>query len=297
MSIKFMTELRKALIEDPKYSIIFDNKDIGGRIDILCLGGSHAYGTNTEDSDIDIRGVAHNSANNILLMKDFEHFRADDIDTTIYSLNKILPMLLNCNPNTIEILGCLPRHYIQLSEIGRELISLKDAFLSKRCINSFGGYAKSQLHELDKLVNPAPEEFYDEAKEDLIIKFDTRNRKAIEHKKLGKHMMHLVRLYLMAFDILEDGQINTYRNKDRDFLMDIRNGKYLDDNQMPTKAFTDIINELDVKFNILKDNTCLPDNPDIDRINKFLSEVNKHTVINELKTNYYHIGGSWLYEF
>ena len=203
MSIKFMTELRKALIEDPKYSIIFDNKDIGGRIDILCLGGSHAYGTNTEDSDIDIRGVAHNSANNILLMRDFEHFRADSIDTTIYSLNKILPMLLNCNPNTIEILGCLPRHYIQLSEIGRELISLKDAFLSKRCINSFGGYAKSQLHELDKLVNPAPEEFYDEAKEDLIVKFDTRNRKAIEHKKLGKHMMHLVRLYLMVFDILE----------------------------------------------------------------------------------------------
>lgn len=285
MSIEFINNLRTALIEDSKYAPIFENKEISGRIDILCLGGSYAYGTNTEDSDIDIRGVAHNSANNILLMKDFEHFRADSIDTTIYSLDKILPLLLNCNPNTIEILGCLPRHYIQLSEIGRELLSLKESFLSKRCINSFGGYARSQLHELNNLTTKTSAEL------------DIRNRKAIEHKKLGKHMMHLVRLYLMVFDILEDGQINTYRNKDRDFLMDIRNGKYLDDNQMPTKAFTDIINELDVKFNILKDRTCLPDNPDIDRINKFLLEVNKHTVINELKTNYYHIGGSWLYEF
>ena len=285
MSIEFMTELRTALIEDPKYSVIFDNKDIRGRIDILCLGGSHAYGTNTEDSDVDIRGVAHNSANNILLMKDFEHFRADSIDTTIYSLDKILPLLLNCNPNTIEILGCLPRHYMQLSEIGRELLSLKDSFLSKRCINSFGGYARSQLHELNNLTTKTSAEL------------DIRNRKAIEHKKLGKHMMHLVRLYLMVFDILEDGQINTYRNKDRDFLMDIRNGKYLDDNQMPTKAFTDIVNELDVKFKILSEKTSLPDNPDIERINKFLMEVNKHTIINELKTNYYHIGGARLYEF
>ena len=91
MSVEFMTELRTALIEDPKYAPIFDNKDISGRIDILCLGGSYAYGTNTEDSDIDIRGVAHNSAQNILLGKDFEHVRISSIDTTIYSLNKLLP--------------------------------------------------------------------------------------------------------------------------------------------------------------------------------------------------------------
>ena len=285
MSIEFINNLRTALIEDSKYAPIFENKEISGRIDILCLGGSHAYGTNTEDSDIDIRGVAHNSANNILLGKDFEHVRLDDIDTTVYSLNKLLPLLLNCNPNTIEILGCLPRHYIQLSEVGRELIQLKDAFLSKRCINSFGGYARSQLHELNSLVDKP------------LAELDIRNRKAIEHKKLGKHMMHLVRLYLMAFDILENGQINTYRNKDRDFLMTIRNGKYLDNNYKPTKEFQDLVDEFDSKFKGLSESTQLPENPDIERINKFLFEVNKHTVIQELKTNYHIIGGTQLYEF
>ncbi len=285
MSLEFVKELRKSLIEDSKYAPIFDNKEISGRIDILCLGGSHAYGTNTEDSDIDLRGVAHNSANNILLGKDFEHVRLDNIDTTIYSLNKLLPLLLSCNPNTIEILGCLPRHYLQISDIGRELINLSDAFLSKRCINSFGGYARTQLHELNLLTDKN------------LAGLDIRNRKAIEHKKLGKHMLHLIRLYLMVFDILEDGQINTYRNKDREFLLSVRNGKYLDSDYRPTKEFNDLLNELDSKFKSLSESTQLPDKPDVERINKFLFEVNKHTIIHELHTNYYHIGGARLYEF
>ena len=285
MSIEFINSLKTALIEDSKYAPIFENKEISGRIDILCLGGSYAYGTNTEDSDIDIRGVAHNSANNILLGKDFEHVRLDNIDTTIYSLNKLLPLLLNCNPNTIEILGCLPRHYLQISDTGRELINLSDAFLSKRCINSFGGYARSQLHELNLLADKH------------LAELDIRNRKAIEHKKLGKHMMHLIRLYLMVFDILEDGKINTYRNKDREFLLSVRNGKYLDSDYRPTKEFNDLLNELDSKFKSLSESTQLPDKPDIDRVNKFLFEVNKHTIIHELNTNYYYIGGTKLYEF
>ena len=38
-------------------------------------------------------------------------------------------------------------------------------------------------------------------------KVGKRNRHAIEHNKLGKHMCHLVRLYLMCFDILEKAKL------------------------------------------------------------------------------------------
>ena len=52
------------------------------------------------------------------------------------------------------------------------------------------------------------------------------------HKKddihLNKHMMHLIRLYLMCNEILEDKTVHTYR-KEHDLLMDIRNGKYRED--------------------------------------------------------------------
>ena len=44
-------------------------------------------------------------------------------------------------------------------------------------------------------------------------KVGKRNKNAIEHGKLSKHMMHLIRLYLMCLDILEYEEIITYREK------------------------------------------------------------------------------------
>ena len=112
-------------------------------------------------------------------------------------------------------------------------------------------------------------------------KIGARNRKAIERGKLSKHMMHLVRLYLMCFDILEKGEIITYRAKEHDFLMDIRNGKYLDDEDHPIAEFYDIVDELENKLEYWKEHTELPANPDYNRINKFLADVNRQVVLNE----------------
>ena len=62
-------------------------------------------------------------------------------------------------------------------------------------------------------------------------KIGKRNKNAIEHNKLGKHMMHLIRLYMMCIDILEKEEIITYRTEEHDLLMSIRNGEYLDENK------------------------------------------------------------------
>lgn len=305
---------------------------------LLGLGGSYAYGTNTENSDLDIRGVATHNAEDILTRKGFEQVVNEATDTTIYSLEKIVNLLSNCNPNTIEILGLEPWQYLYTGYIGQELIKNKDMFLSKRAAHSFGGYATAQLRRLsnkavrtveqeqrerhilasienakysypDKYFNypedsiklyidKAIQEDYDtEIFMDINLKhyplrdyksmwsemqnivkdyskIGRRNSKAIEHDKLSKHMMHLIRLYLMCFDILEDGKIITYRKKEHDFLMDIRNGKYLDDDKQPTKEFYDIVDEMENKLNYLKDRSPLPDNPDYKRINDFLYDAN-----------------------
>ena len=305
---------------------------------LLGLGGSYAYGTNTENSDLDIRGVATHSAEDILTRKGFEQVVNETTDTTVYSLEKIVNLLSNCNPNTIEILGLEPWQYLYVSSIGQELINNKDMFLSKRAVHSFGGYATAQLRRLsnkavrtveqeerekhilasienarysypDKYFNypedsiklyidKAIQEDYDtEIFMDINLKhyplrdyksmwsemqnivkdyskIGKRNSHAIEHGKLGKHMMHLIRLYLMCFDILEDGKIITYREKDHDFLMDIRNGKYLTEDNQPTKEFYDIVGEMENKLDYLKDHSPLPDNPDYKRINDFLYDAN-----------------------
>lgn len=65
----------------------------------------------------------------------------DGTDTAIYGFNKLVRLLLECNPNTCELLGMRPEHYLYLSGIGKELLDNRKLFLSKRAIRSFGGYA------------------------------------------------------------------------------------------------------------------------------------------------------------
>lgn len=110
-------------------------------------------------------------------------------------------------------------------------------------------------------------------------KKSTRNDKAVEHNKLGKHMLHLVRLYLMAFDILERGEIITYREKEHDLLMDIRNGKYLkEDGVSPNAEFADMVAELENKLQKLSKTTMLPDRPDEKNIQELVMHINEMIV-------------------
>ena len=336
----------KSLIQTPEYNFLRNNEHLGSNIILLTLGGSHAYGTNVEGSDLDLRGCALNAKDEILTNKNFEQFVNEATDTTIYSFNKLIHLLTNVNPNTIEMLGSKPEHYIYLSPIGKELIDNRYLFLSKKCIYAFGGYANAQLRRLDnkaaRLVSQSEQEQhilksiehasvtfkerYFERDDDAIklyidksdreeydteifmdvnlthyplrdyksmwsdmntivkeyAKIGKRNQNAIEHGKLSKHMMHLIRLYLMCLDILNNGEIITYREKDHDFLMEIRNGKYLDDNRQPTAEFFDIVDDLESKLDVAKRTTSLPDNPDYKKINEFVASVNERVVRGEI---------------
>lgn len=113
-------------------------------------------------------------------------------------------------------------------------------------------------------------------------KIGKRNEKAISHDKLGKHMAHLIRLYMMCIDILEKEEIITYRTDEHDLLMSIRNGEYLDENRQPTTEFYDLLNEYEKRFDYAKNNTSLPDVPDHKRINEFKMSVNERIVKGEV---------------
>jgi hypothetical protein len=85
----------------------------------------------------------------------------------------------------------------------------------------------------------------------------------------------------MCIDILEKGEIITYRQKEHDFLMDIRNGKYLTEDNQPIPEFYDIVDELENRMNNAAEHTELPDKPRIKEINDLLFFVNRSTVMNE----------------
>lgn len=333
----------KEKLKSAEYDFLRTNENLGSNIILLTFGGSHAYGMDKEDSDVDVRGIALNSKSDILLGTDFEQVVDVDTDTTVYSFNKMIQLLTSNNPNTIEQLGCLPQHYFYLSEIGKKLLDNRKMFLSQICVHTFGGYASSQLRRMSnkaaRLVGQAENESYilksiDNARyefknryyplqndNDLKLyidksaqkgydseifmdvslnhyplrdwagmwnemksivssynKFGRRNEKAVAHDKLGKHMAHLIRLYMMCIDILEKEEIVTYREKERDLLMSIRNGEYLDGNRQPIPEFYDLLNEYEKRFEYAKKNTSLPEKPDYKKINDFRISVNERIV-------------------
>ncbi len=59
---------------------------------------------------------------------------------------------MECNPNTIEILGLDEDQYLIRSALGQELLDNRSMFLSKRAIKSFGGYAGQQLRRLQNAI-------------------------------------------------------------------------------------------------------------------------------------------------
>lgn len=268
-------EIREKL-KTSEYDFLRNNKHLGSNIILLGLGGSYSYGMNIEGkSDIDIRGVALNSKEEILLLQNFGQIVDENTDTTIYSFNKMVNLLCKANPNVMEQLGLNPEHYLYIHPIGQVLLNNSKLFLSKRAVYSFAGYAKEQLKKLDNKSSRSFGEDY--------TGIGRRNRYASAHNKLGKHMAHLIRLYYMCFDILENQKIITYRNKEHDLLMNIRNGEYLDKNQQPISSFYDRLSELEKRLEYDEKNTSLPETPDYQRINEFRMFVNEKIVTGKIE--------------
>lgn len=337
------TEQIKQKLQSKEYDFLRENEHLGDNIILLTTGGSHAYGTNVETSDLDIRGIAIEREKEILGLSNFEQFDNKVTDTTIYSFRKIINLLLNCNPNVIEMLGTKDEHLFILSEEGKLLRDNVDLFLSKKALNSFGGYATAQLRRLQNALardnypqaekeqhilnsimvqmNHLQKHYKEFTNEDISLYIDKTDREDYEkeifmdiqlnhyplrdfkniysemsnvvkdygklnhrNKKkddlhLNKHAMHLVRLLIMGIEILEGKGINTYREKDREQLLEIRNGKYQKEDGSFYKEFFDMVDCLEKKLKYAADNSPLPNKPDFNKIEELVIEINKKRLI------------------
>lgn len=216
----------KTMVEGEQYDFLRTNPHLSGRIVFLTLGGSHAYGTNIETSDVDVRGCALNSPSDLLGLTNFEQVVDNATDTTVYSFRKLISLLTSCNPNTIEMLGCRQDHYFMLTDIGREMISNRKMFLSQRAIDSFGGYATQQLRRLENAL--ARDRLTQERKEEHILKSMQRSIKSFEDK----------------YTSFENGSLLLYtadserEELDKEILADIHIDKF------PAREFNAVMNEL-----------------------------------------------------
>lgn len=340
-----MIDILRKTINSDDYNFLRENEHLGKNIIFLTLGGSYAYGLNVATSDIDVRGCALNRPCDIIGMSNFEQVVDTKTDTTVYSFRKLVELIKNCNPNTIEMLGCKPEHYFYMTDIGREMIENRHMFLSKRAHHSFGGYATQQLRRLenavarDHMTQARKEEhirnsmdravydfkkrytnieeggitlYIDDSKKENLDKeifadihlvgypardfnsilndlknvLDSYNKLNGRNKKkddahLNKHACHLIRLYLMEIDILEKEEIVTYREKDHDCLMSIRNGDFQNSDGTFKQDLFDMVTDLENRVQYALKNTSLPEHPNEKRIEEFVMDVNRKVILNE----------------
>jgi hypothetical protein len=116
--------------------------------------GSHLYGTNTDDSDVDYKGVFLPDKRGILLNQipkcrsfstgnDLVKNNPDDVDEEIYSLHYFIKLACDGQTVAIDMLHAPGNMLIESSDIWKKIVKQKQRFYTKN-LNSFVNYARRQ---------------------------------------------------------------------------------------------------------------------------------------------------------
>ena len=203
-----------------------------------CVVGSQAYGLSHEGSDVDRRGIylppadLHWSLYGV--PEQLENAVAEEV---YWELQKFLVLALKANPNVLE---CLYSPLVETkTELAEDLLSHRDAFLSKLVYQTYNGYVLSQFKRLEQ---------------------DLRATGAIK----WKHAMHLIRLLLSGITVLREGFVPLSVESHRDQLLSIRRG------EMDWESVNAWRLNLHQEFETAYAMTALPDSPDYQTVNDFL---------------------------
>lgn len=123
--------------------------------------GSHLYGLNRPDSDEDYMGVFMPTSDDLLGLKKVEEVdnstkdsssnrrnTNEDVDDKSYSLHKFMHLLLQNNPNIVEVLFATRNNILIDSPEFEELRAHTDKLISFKVYYTFTGYAYSQKKKL-----------------------------------------------------------------------------------------------------------------------------------------------------
>ena len=133
-----------------------DDLKLNNLILLECISGSKAYGLDLPTSDTDIRGVFYLPKDQFYGLDYISQVADATNDIVYYELGRFIELLGKNNPNILELLATpadktFIRHPL-MDEIKPAL------FLSKKCKDTFGGYAFTQVRKATglnkKIMNP-----------------------------------------------------------------------------------------------------------------------------------------------
>jgi len=224
------------------------HEDLRPYVIYRCQVGSKAFGLASEDSDDDLRGIylpparLHWSLRRLPEQLEFQEGNKDEV---YWELEKFVRLALKANPNVLETLWT--PMVLQADQTAEELRAMRRAFLSRHVYKTYSGYVLSQFRRM-------------------------ANAYARKGTYKAKHAMHLIRLLHSGIAVLKTGEIRVDVGKHRDELLEIRGGQ-LSFEEVKRRAL-----ELDQQFQEAFERTALPDQPDFDRVDRFLIAARRRMV-------------------
>lgn len=116
------------------------------------IAGSRLYGTNTPDSDTDIRGVFIAPIEYCLGLKNVKEVEKlnDGEDETLWEIRQFFKLLTDANPNILDLILHVPiDNYLSSSLIWERIVRNRELFLSKKVKFTYSGYAMAQLKRIE----------------------------------------------------------------------------------------------------------------------------------------------------
>jgi predicted nucleotidyltransferase len=161
--------------------------------------GSRAYGLATDDSDVDRRGVYAAPAHLFWrFTKPPTHLDGPLPEQFSWELERFCELALAANPTVLE---CLWSPIVEkITPVGKELLALRRAFLSRHAHRTFLRYADSQFRKLEG---------------------DLRNGGVPR----WKHVMHMLRLLESGVHLVRHGEPRVDVGGLRDRLLAVRRGE------------------------------------------------------------------------
>jgi predicted nucleotidyltransferase len=212
-----------------------------------CVMGSRAFGLATEGSDTDRRGVY--LAPTPLFWrfdKPPTHVEGPADEQFSWELERFCELALRANPNILE---CLHSPLVEhVDPVGRELLSLREAFLSRRAHETFTRYALGQRKKLEA---------------------DVRAHGAPR----WKHAMHLLRLLMSSRDLLRTGTLTIDVGEQREPLLAVKRG------ELAWPEVESWMNRLAAEADEASAHTPLPEAPDQHRVEDFLLRVRRASAL------------------
>jgi predicted nucleotidyltransferase len=234
---------------------------------LLAETGSRAYGTSLDTSDVDIKGICIPPIEYYLGLtafneydttggKNFKNKGKDDVDVSVFHINKFVSDALKGSMVNIELLYIEPSKYLKLTDLGRWLMAYRHLFLSKFLKKKLAGQALSHMNAVkDSFKNRT-------GRQELVnaYGYDT------------KELMNALKSLTQGIEIMKTGSFTTFR-PNHQFLLECRTGRYT------YEQAVSIFEDLDRELVDAHKHSNLPEEVNRLRINDLLVAINKEVLL------------------